>query len=76
MYNTPETHSMHRDAVHPTLGHPICGTSEFGENYKTTIPSSGWYMLLHEKLQAMDLLPLIPYVFVCVHTRFYKPETQ
>ena len=29
---------------------------------KTTIPSTGWCMLLHEEQHAMDELPLIPHV--------------
>ena len=41
--------------------HPICG-ARFGENCKTTKPSSGWYILVHEEQYAMDRLPNIPHI--------------
>ena len=41
--------------------HSSCGT-RFGRNYKSTMPSSGWCMLLYDKPRAMDMLPSIPYV--------------
>ena len=52
-------------AVHPTLGHPSCGTG-FGENSKTIMPSSDWCILLHEELQAMAMVPLNSHV-LCLH---------
>ena len=42
--------------------HPSCGTRS-DENYKTTIPSPGWWMLLHEEHHDIDILPPIPFVY-------------
>ena len=42
--------------------HPSCGIREFGENYKSTKPSSGWCILLGEEPHVMDMVPLIPHV--------------
>ena len=44
-----------------TSEHPSCET-RFGENCKTTQPSSGLSMLLGEEPQGMDGLPTVPYV--------------
>ena len=38
-----------------------CGI-RFGKNCKTTMPSSGWYMVLHQAEQTIDVLPHIPHV--------------
>ena len=40
--------------------HPSCG-ARFVENCKTTMPSWGWCILLHEEPHAMDVLPPIPH---------------
>ena len=69
----PESQSIHRCSIHPTLGHPRCGT-RFGENCKTTKPSSGWCMLLHKEQHAMDILP--PISFVGAWARSDKSGTQ
>ena len=47
------------------LGHPSCG-ARFGENCKSTMPSSGWCVFLHEQPQGMDILPLISLVCGCM----------
>ena len=41
--------------------HSSC-ESRFCENCKTTMPSSGWYMLFHKEQHTMDELPNIPHV--------------
>ena len=56
-----------------THKHPSCGT-RFDENCKTTMPSSGPCILLHEEKHAMDMLPPIP--FVGAWLRLTKHGTQ
>ena len=43
--------------------HLSCGT-RFGENYKTTMPSLGWFMLLYEEPHAMDMSPPIQHFLI------------
>ena len=40
--------------------HPRCGT-RFSENCKSTMPSSGWCMMLHDEPWAMDMVSCIPF---------------
>ena len=44
----------------------VLGRKIFGENCKTTMPSSGWWLLLSEEPEDMNVLPPISHVF-CVH---------
>ena len=54
--------------------HPSCGT-RFGEKCSTTLPSSGWCILLHEEQHAMDVLLPIPHI-LWVHVQgLARPET-
>ena len=47
--------------------HPSCGTRGYGENYRRTKPSAGWYILVGEEPHAMDVLPHIPHILWVVH---------
>ena len=58
-----------------TSEHPSGGT-RFGENCKTTKPSSGLSILLGEEPHAMDGLPSTPYVLWVHRQRLILPGTQ
>ena len=60
-YNKTESQSIYRGTVHPSTGRPRCGTG-FGEYCETTMPSSGWCILLHEERQAINMLIPIPHI--------------
>ena len=60
--NKPETQSIYRGDVNPSPQSTHNCVTRFGEDCKTTMPSSGWCMLLHKVQHAMDVLPSIPYI--------------